>query len=277
MAITYRSVLQNEFQRRIKKNPSYSLRAFARDLGMPVSNLSDVLRSKRGLSSDTALKMAEVLKMGDDEGRYFIALVQKEHGRSTSVRNAAKKQIKSLEQVNGFGEISLEKFALISKWTHFAIMELSHLEGFQSDPVWIAQRLSIPKSEVLDAIERLLKLGLLRKDSSGRFHDTEADMSTGNDIPSRYIREHHRQILDKAAHSLEEVPINEREYSVTTMAIDETKLPEAKAALREFRKKFCKNVQRSKRKDRVYCLSTQFFPLDRTEKSGGFILQEKLK
>jgi len=277
MAITYRTLLQNEFQQRLNKNPSYSLRAFARDLGIPVSNLSDVLRKKRGLSTESASKMVEVLKMGSDEGRYFVALVQKEHGRSVSVRNEAKRRIKSLESIQGFNEISLEKFSIVSNWVHFALLELSHVDGFDGSPKWMADRLGVSQGEIEEAIERLLKLGLLKRDVHGALKDAEIDLATGNDVPSKYIREHHRQILEKAGQTLEVVPVEEREYSVTMMAIDESKLSEAKAALREFRKKFCKNVQRSKKKNRVYCFSTQFFPLDRSNQGGGLILQEKLR
>jgi transcriptional regulator with XRE-family HTH domain len=43
-------VLNSEFRRRSERNPRYSLRAFARDLGSDHSTLSQILRGRRSLS-----------------------------------------------------------------------------------------------------------------------------------------------------------------------------------------------------------------------------------
>lgn len=266
---SYRMLLQDEFQQRVRRNPAYTLRAYARDLGVPVSNLSDVLRSKRGLAIETARKMAESLRLGEHEGKYFVALVQKEHGRSLAQRSEAEGTLRALEAAHGMSEISLETFAVLADWVHFAVLELTYLEDFRADGGWIAARLGISRAEADAAVEKALKLGLLARDADGRLRDAEKNLATGNDVPSKYIRDHHRQILAKAERALEEVGVEEREFAAITMAIDASKLPEAKAALREFRRKFCKNIQHSRKKNRVYCVALQFFPMDRAAQGKG--------
>ena len=48
--VTFRTVLEMEFERRRAANPRYSLRSFARDLSVDHSTLSQVLRGRRRLT-----------------------------------------------------------------------------------------------------------------------------------------------------------------------------------------------------------------------------------
>ncbi len=56
-----RSFLRLEFERRLKRNPRYSLRAFARQIGLQPARLSYVLSGKHGLSRDAAALIASRL------------------------------------------------------------------------------------------------------------------------------------------------------------------------------------------------------------------------
>jgi len=47
-ALGYRDYLQRSFKSRINTNPAYSLRAFARDIGLHPARLSMVLSKKQG-------------------------------------------------------------------------------------------------------------------------------------------------------------------------------------------------------------------------------------
>jgi transcriptional regulator with XRE-family HTH domain len=49
--MNFRQTLAKELGDRRRRNPGYSLRAFARDLGTDHSTLSQILRGRRGLSS----------------------------------------------------------------------------------------------------------------------------------------------------------------------------------------------------------------------------------
>ncbi|MGZ3699878.1 MAG: helix-turn-helix domain-containing protein, partial [Bdellovibrionota bacterium] len=57
----YSELLNEAFAERKAKNPSYSLRAFARYLAISAAALSQVLSRKRDLSKRNALKVAERL------------------------------------------------------------------------------------------------------------------------------------------------------------------------------------------------------------------------
>jgi cyanate lyase len=66
-------ILKNIFQERINKNPKYSLRAFARDIGLSPSLLSMVMSGQRQLTAKQAAKISLKLKLSDE----LVSLTQK--------------------------------------------------------------------------------------------------------------------------------------------------------------------------------------------------------
>jgi len=57
-----RSVLQAEFSRRQQSNPRYSLRAFARSVGLNHSTVSQLLRGKRPITGKSVRSIAGSLR-----------------------------------------------------------------------------------------------------------------------------------------------------------------------------------------------------------------------
>lgn len=264
--LTYRTFLEQEFIRRRRKNPSYSLRAFARDLEIPAPKLSQALRGIRGMSVVRARQITQKLHLSKSESDLFVSLVEAEHGRSESAKISARQNVQVLQKSAGFGELSLELFQIIRDWYHFAILELTDVCDFEGTPSWIAKKLRIKPAEAKVALQKLLDFGLLKEDLKRGFIQTKADLATPSEIPSREIREHHSQILQQADLALQTTSVEERDFSAITMAIDSKRIEEAKSELRKFRRKFCADLQSAGEKDRVYCLGIQFFPLDRESK-----------
>src|SRR4029079_18602590 len=68
--VTFRSVLQREWDRRRARNPRYSLRAFGRLLGTDHATLSQILRGRRALTGRTVDRYAK--RIGVDGTLYKI-------------------------------------------------------------------------------------------------------------------------------------------------------------------------------------------------------------
>lgn len=260
--LTYQHFLNLEFQGRRLRNPSYSLRAFARDIGLAAPKLSEILRGKCGLSELSAKRLAKELALTENEAIIFINQVIVKHSRSKAAREKAQEVLNSLREHYSFDEIALDAFKIIADWYHFAILELTEVKGFHSNISWIAKRLGLSKKVIKEATERLFDTGLLAKTDIGDWYQTEAVLVTPSGIPSSEIKKHHRQVLSKAEEALINAPINERDFSSTTFAVSESQLEEIKNEIKEFRRNLAKKINRSKKKDRVYCLSIQFFPFD---------------
>jgi uncharacterized protein (TIGR02147 family) len=247
----------------MRKNPGYSLRAFARDLEMQPSKISEILRGRCGLSPKSARKVAKRLKLSSDETEHFAALVALNHGRSERARKQAEERLASLSAVQGYDSLTLDRFKIISDWYHFAILELTELSYFESTPSWIAGRLGIATELTNEAIDRLIKLGLLKKNEDGKFVQTNLHLATPSGIPSRELREYHSQLLKKADDALDQIDISERDFSSVILTINSKDMESARREFKEFRRKFCVDFQKEGNKDRVYCLGMQFYPLDR--------------
>jgi plasmid maintenance system antidote protein VapI len=115
----YRDFILRELERRQKKNPSYSLRAFARDLEMPSSRLSEILNRKMGLSEARAINLAERLNLSQPEKEYFIDLALSEHARSAVMKEMALRRVKARTEL--MSTIETRDLSGLSEGAHIAI------------------------------------------------------------------------------------------------------------------------------------------------------------
>lgn len=248
MEVTAKNLLMTELTRRQTRNPSYSLRAFARDLNIGATTLSDVLSNKRSLSKINLHKVIERLAVSPLEQ-------QKLWG---DYKLKAQKQ-ESDERIY----LDETMFRLISDWHYIAILNLAKLKNNLASPLWIAQRLGITQSDATEALERLLELKLIKK-QHGRMLRTAKPLGTTKDIPSAAIRKHHTQNLHLAEESLHRDPVHTREFGSITMAVNPERLPLVKDLLTKTRKKVADLLDHGATSE-VYTLSFQLFPLTKLE------------
>lgn len=106
MKLDYREVLKNELVQRQERNSLYSLRSFARDLGISPSRLSEIFNHKQGISLSWAKKISEKINLSTEDAELFCLLVTKEHGKSEQARSVAEEKIKQfMEKLNPFIKI----------------------------------------------------------------------------------------------------------------------------------------------------------------------------
>ncbi len=257
----YRAFLSREYERRSAHNPVYSLRAFARDLSIAPSRLSEVFNKKSGLSRKIAEKLAFTMGLNTYEKEIFCTLVESEHARSRVKKNLAKQKLEKFQSDMKFEDLSLETFRVISDWYHLAIVELTYLKNFKSNIAWISKKLGISQTQTKIAIKRLIKLGLLAYDKQGNLQAKNEFNASPDGIPSEAIKKAHHQMLEKAISAIYTQSVQERDFSVMMLSINKRKLNEAKKWIKEFRRKFCKKISQSQNRDDLYCLSIQFFNL----------------
>ncbi len=256
----YREILKEEFEVRVQKNPRYSLRAFARDLGVAPSRIIETLSYKRGLSRTVASRIVKSLGLTKQESEIFLNLVDAVHGRSQVVRSRALQSL-NVARTSDYTTLQVDAFKLISDWYHYAILELTNVEGFQSDSDWISRRLGVPKTVIEAAIQRLKRLELLTEEDS-QFRATEAMTFTSSGIPSDGLKKHHEQILEKAKKAVFCQSVEQRDLSAVTIAIRSSEIPRAKEMIKKFRRELTRELEAVPSKDSVYCLAVQFFQLD---------------
>jgi uncharacterized protein (TIGR02147 family) len=253
--VDFRTVLRGELLKRVKTDPRFSLRAFAGQLGVSAATLSGVLNGKRILSIKKAAKIAEELGLTPSEAKSFIqnvALAQDPKRQEATVDRQEMKQL------------TADAFSAIADWYHYAITELTFLKGKRLEPKWIARELGCTFMEASEALERLKRLGIL-VERNGRYVKAERNLTTGSDCVSAAMRRLHIQLLEKAKQSLLMDPIDRRDFTSMTMAVDSSKLREAKNRIKIFRRELCAFLEDGKR-DRIYALTLNLFPLSGSRK-----------
>ena len=237
---------ENLVQSRLR-NPSYSLRAYARKLGLSSAAVSEILNGKRRVSHKLAARIAERMCLSPGDTRRLL-----EPFSIKRPKTAGNQQM----------VLDMDQFHLISDWHHFAILSLAETQDFRPDPTWIAGRLGIGIPAVELAFERFERLGMATRDAHGTLIFTKTQYATSDHIANTALRKSHAQNLELAHRSLEQDPVDVRDFTAVTMAIDPAKLPNAKAMIREFRNQLCSYLE-SEGKTQVYKLCFQLFPLSK--------------
>ena len=91
-------------------------------------------------------------------------------------------------------------------------------------------------------------------------------MATTSGIPNQYLRLSHKDSLTNIVNNLDQVPVEKRDLSFITLAIDTKKLPKAKEMVRTFRRRLANYLSQGKR-TQVYTINIQLFPLTKDEGS----------
>jgi len=257
----FRTYLFEAFQERRARNSAYSLRAFARDLKLSPSRLNDVLKGRYGLSPNAARGIAKKLNLTESEVDQFCNLVMAKHSRIQKERKSAaallEKSKKSLKEK----QIDNDQFKLMSDWYHLAILELVGLRDRQHSAQAFSMRLGESEDKIQDAIDRLMRLGLLRKEEGGYKAQQDYTMINAGLVPSRLVRRFHSQIMSKAMNSVEGHAPETRLLNTLVLAVEKDKLPRAQELINEFKKKFNRELGISENATDVYALSIQYFSL----------------
>lgn len=248
----YRVALMTELRTRQARNPRYSLRSFARDLGVSVTALSDVLSGKRHFARKNAQQIIEKLGWSPLQAQSFIETVSGKPSASTDRTHLL---------------LSDDLFHMISDWYYLVILNLAKIPSAKSSPKWVSQRLGITAQEAKEAIERLKRLGYLET-QNGRLKRLIPTLDTSTEIPSAAIRKYHRQNFIVAERAQESVPFERRQISSFTVATDPERVKKAKMMLNGFMRKL-EEVLESDNPTEVYTLSTQLFPAQLTKESSS--------
>jgi uncharacterized protein (TIGR02147 family) len=252
MEMTIKNLLMERLTERQTRNSSYSLRAFARDLGIGATTLSDVLADKRSLSKTNLQKVMEKLLVSPlEQDKLWVDYKENVN------RAPAPDDRRSLDE---------DTFRLIAEWHYLAILNLARIKDCQADPQWIANRLGMKKDEIETALERLYRLELVKK-TRNRLVRTAKPLTTVKDVPSAAIRKHHARNLRLAEESMYRDPVGTREISAVTMAVNVEKLPLVKELLLKTRKKVAALLEDDNASE-VYTLAFQLFPLTKLQKSS---------
>jgi len=263
----YRKFLKDIYAFLKKKQRGFSFRSFAMqaDLGSP-NYLKLVMDGKRNLSSAEMIsKFCRGLKLNQQEGIFFEALVGFNQAKSVDDKNRFFKRMQGCQRYRKIKEIEHDQFEFMSKWYYVALLELTHHPDFQEDGKWIAHALdsTVTPEQAMKALELLQKIGLLKHTEEGKLIQVERNMATPPEVNHLASVNFHREMLKKASESLEKTHGDLRDLSAVTFSLREDQIPALKSEILKFRRGLMANLGHIKNPERVYQMSVSLFPLTR--------------
>lgn len=248
--------LRNQLFDYQKKNPAFSLRSFAKKLQVSPSSLSEILNGKRNISKKLAIRILSRLGSDPKDQNKIIQLFEYSKISSQTDQPKTKKYL----------ELSSDQFQTLSQWQHFAILALTETKGFIADPSWISGRLGLSLGEVEQALDRLHRLGLIEWNRTKKLLKvTNGPLTTSDDISDLAVRQSHFEDLKMAAQKLDDIEVDDRDFTSITVAIDKSKMKEAKTMIREFQDKLSAFLETGKQTE-VYKICFHLFPLTQITK-----------
>jgi transcriptional regulator with XRE-family HTH domain len=223
----FQTYLQEELVLRCQRNPAYSLRSFAKALNLSPSFLSKILNGHRKVTQKVFVQISSHLGLKDDRLRSFSL-----DSENTKVPDM------------NFNNLQLDYFKVIADWYHYALLELTRVEGFKNSPRWIEQK-------------------------SGKLVPTNGGNTTlKNDFTDLAFKKMQDDLLKKAITSLWSDELSKRDQTSICMAINPSDIPEVKKRLTKMRRELCKFLERPQpaKPKQVYNLSLSFFALSKESK-----------
>ncbi|MBT5095945.1 MAG: TIGR02147 family protein [Halobacteriovoraceae bacterium] len=252
-----REWIREEYSQKRSLDKSFSIRNFAKVLGVTSGRLSELMSGKRNFSEKMGVRISRALAYDPQTEERFVESIRKAKQQRKS-KNLILENTRP-EADNEYMQLSEDTYKMLSEWYYFGILNLISVEGFKFDSLWISRRLGISVVEVQSAVDRMKRLGVLRE-IDGTLKRTRRKLRSSTDIESRAIKLSHRQKLQHSIVALEKVPVELRDITSMTFPTNKEKMGQAKKLITEFRRGLTQLLEKGEC-DEVYSLNIQLVPL----------------
>jgi uncharacterized protein (TIGR02147 family) len=269
----YRLFLKDYYEEQ-KAESGFTYRDFSRLTGMnSTSWLLHLIKGTKNLSADSVIRVSKALKMGKAEADYFEMMVPFTQARTNGVKDHYYQRMLGLKRKLKIAKIGEEHYDYYTKWYHPVIRSMVSKLDFADgkgghDFAMLGRCLmpAIPARDAKKSVQLLEKLGLILKDKAGRYAQSSAIVSTGDEVASLNVVNYHKQVSRLAENAHDNGPKEERDISALTLGISEEDFLRIKSRIQAFRKEIMDMAAASQDPDRVYQLNFQLFPVGKADR-----------
>ncbi len=258
--------IRDAFEHKKRQISRYSVRAWAKNMGLKShTRLQSIVNGKGSTPISLLSRLVLNLKLSEQEAHYLLLLINIENSTDQYSRLMLIDQIETLRSHKRFTMTEMADFSILSDPFWGALLEMTDLEGFKTDPAWISRNSVIPKSpeEIEIIIKTLLKHGLLTSEE-GQLKKAHPHITNVHDLANLGSMKYHRNVSLLAADQVTSQSVEEREMNGYAMNIRQRDIPKMKQALRKFVKSFIVEFEAVQSVgDSTYQFNTQFFSLMR--------------
>jgi len=268
--LDYRIFLHDMFLYKKGTAASFSYRCFAKLAGFSSPNfLQLVVNGTRNLTITSIAQVAKGFKLKKPEREFFELLVFMNQAADHSEKDRYYRKMISLKAQGSLKKLETAQYEYFSKWYFPVLRELVVFGDKQQTPEQLAGCLipAVTVKEVETALARLADLGLIRKNDTGCWEQSDQIISTGPEVKSLLIANFHREMIAKGEQAINRFPASERDITALTFSIKESKVLELKRKIAEFRQELLKEFAGDEDADQVMQINIQAFPLTQKDRS----------
>ncbi len=260
-SLFYIQYLRESYAKKKQRNSSYSLRSFANHLDIDSGSLSAIMNNKRVPSLKLAKRILDKLDCSvKEEEQFLLSIAHKQRQRNLKRIDP---EVRKLEK-QGYSKTTLldeSVYQTVSEWHHAAILELTYKSDFKGTPGYIVDKLGISYLDAKTALERLLDLGLLKKEGEKIVKADHHLDGNSKGITSKALRKKQKAIREKAIEAIDKQPLASRYMTTVTMCIDPDFLSKAQKLIDQFNDSLCSLLESGDRKE-VYTMEIGLFSLE---------------
>ncbi|MCX6126839.1 MAG: DUF4423 domain-containing protein [Proteobacteria bacterium] len=242
--------IEQVYCQRREKNPSYSLRAYARFLQISPARLSQILSRTRPITKGQIAKIAIANALTPTQSAKLMAGLTKSSPIS--------------DKKGQYASLSEEVYRVLSDVDASALLSALALtkDDTRVQLRFLASKLGLTSVEVRQIIDSLVACKLVQIVGES-YAATNANVASSSDVRSSALRRYHKKILEKAIDSIETQNLGERDLSSISLVLDPAKMELAKQKIRDFRRELTGLLETSGKPSEVYALNIQLFKLSK--------------
>ncbi len=259
----YRIFIKERCEELKKSTPCFSYRYIAQKCDLKSSGfISWVVSGKRTISVELAIRIASALKLNKREAQFFELLVLHNQAKTEDQRKLYHDRMLSYRSTYA-KVMKRDRQRYYSKWYYSAIRELVAVTEIK-DEQQVASLLNPPVkvSEAKEALELLLRLGLIGMSEEGIYIRMDAAITSGPDIEPAIIHSFQSATMQLAQSALNRIPKEERDISTITISCDSRDIERIRERIRQLRADISE-IACGSDADQVFQFNTQFYPLSK--------------
>ena len=250
----------------LKTKHQYKVKTFADRAGIKTPGyMRMIIDGKRNLTTKVAHKFCLALNIVGREKNYFEKLVLYNQAHDPDLKKEYFNDLLSLKPRSEQYATNKLQSRYFSRPYYACIQEMVSLKDFCEDPEWIATRCQPPLkvSQVKEALETLVELGLLNRNPQGKLQQTQKLIQTdGQNTQINETYHYHEALIDRARRALGEVDQEQRNYFALTLPVTPQLFSKIVQEAYEFRDRIIRMVQEDfKDSEEVYQMNFQLFPM----------------
>lgn len=265
--LEYRAYLHDYYEARRAEDAFFSYRFMARKVGMDHGYLVKLLQQKVHLAEGHLGKFIGFCGLKGRDEDYFRTLVHFNKSKNPDQTAILFEKLMNLAGVEAH-PVEKDQFEYYSAWYHSAIRALLGHMKYDGEAGVLAKALNppVPERQVVESVQLLERLKLVRKDEEGLYKPTEALITTGGNLQAAAVRQFQHEMIRLADEALERHPKDQRDISSVTISIEASDLGEVRSRIAALRQSLMSLASMSASADSVFQLNVQLFPLSRIKK-----------